>query len=69
MYVVGGATLVATLLNENLIDELRLIIHPIVLGKGQGLFSSVTGRLSLELVQARANESGRVIVIYRRRAE
>ena len=69
MYVVGGATLVATLLNENLIDELRLIIHPIVLGKGQGLFSSVTRRLWLDLVQARANESGRVIVTYRRRAE
>ena len=68
MYVVGGATLVATLLNENLIDELRLIIHPIVLGKGQGLFSSVTRRLLLDLVQARANESGRVIVTYRRRA-
>jgi len=69
MYVVGGATLVASLLNENLIDELRLIIHPIVLGKGQGLFSSVTRRLWLDLVQARANESGRVIVTYRRRAE
>ena len=69
MYVVGGATLVATLLNENLIDELRLIIHPVVLGKGQGLFSSVTSRLLLDLVQARANESGRVIVTYRRRAE
>jgi len=69
MYVVGGATLVASLLNENLIDELRLIIHPIVLGKGQGLFSSVTRRLLLDLVQARANESGRVIVTYRRRAE
>ena len=69
MYVVGGATLVASLLNENLIDELRLIIHPIALGKGQGLFSSVTRRLWLDLVQARANESGRVIVTYRRRAE
>jgi len=68
MYVVGGATLVATLLNENLIDELRLIIHPVVLGKGQGLFSSVARRLVLDLVQARANEAGRVIVTYRRRA-
>ena len=68
MYVVGGATLVATLLNENLIDELRLIIHPVALGKGQGLFSRVTRRLLLDLVQARANESGRVIVTYRRRA-
>ena len=69
MYVVGGATLVASLLNENLIDELRLIIHPIVLGKGHGLFSSVTRPLLLDLVQAEANESGRVIVTYRRRAE
>ena len=69
MYVVGGATLVASLLNENLIDELRLIIHPVALGKGQGLFSRVTRRLLLDLVQARANESGRVIVTYRRRAE
>jgi len=68
MYVVGGATLVATLLDENLIDELRLIIHPIVLGKGQGLFSGVTRRLLLDLVQTRATESGRVIVTYRRRA-
>jgi dihydrofolate reductase len=38
VYVVGGAILVASLLNEDLLDELRLIVHPIVLGKGQALF-------------------------------
>jgi dihydrofolate reductase len=65
MYVVGGATLVASLLNEDLIDELRLIVHPIVLGKGQALFGGVTKRLSLDLVQAKSTESGRVIVTYR----
>jgi dihydrofolate reductase len=65
MYVVGGATLVANLLNEGLIDELRLIVHPIVLGKGQALFSGVNKRLSLDLVQAKPTESGRVIVTYR----
>jgi dihydrofolate reductase len=65
MYVVGGATLVASLLNEDLIDELRLIVHPIVLGKGQALFSGVNKRLSLDLVQAKPTESGRVIVAYR----
>ena len=65
MYVVGGATLVATLLNEGLIDELRLIVHPVVLGKGQGLFSGVNQRLSLELVEAKSTDSGRVIVTYR----
>ncbi len=65
IYVVGGATLVASLLNENLIDELRLIVHPLVLGKGQALFSGVNKRLSLDLVQARSTVSGRVIVTYR----
>ena len=65
MYVVGGATLVASLLNEGLIDELRLIVHPIVLGKGQALFSGVNKRLSLDLVQAESTESGRLIVTYR----
>jgi dihydrofolate reductase len=65
MYVVGGATLVASLLNEHLIDELRLIVHPIILGKGQALFSGVNKRLSLDLVQAESTESGTVIMTYR----
>jgi len=65
MYVVGGATLVASLLNEGLIDELRLIVHPIVLGKGQGLFSGVDKRLSLDLVEAKPIGSGKLIVTYR----
>ena len=69
MYVVGGGSLVASLLNEDLIDELRLIVHPVVLGKGQALFSGVNQRLSLDLVQAKSTESGRVIVTYRTSGE
>jgi len=65
MYVVGGATLVANLLNEDLIDELRLIVHPIVLGRGQPLFGGLSKRLSLDLVQAKSTKSGGVIVTYR----
>ncbi len=64
-YVVGGATLVGSLLNEGLIDELRLIVHPVVLGKGRGLFESINERLSLDLSQVKSTESGRVIVCYR----
>jgi dihydrofolate reductase len=64
-YVVGGATLVASLLNEGLIDELRLIVHPIVLGSGQALFGGVNNRLLLDLVEAKPARSGRVIVNYR----
>ena len=65
MYVVGGAALVASLLNENLIDELRLIVHPILLGHGKALFSGLNKRRSLDLVQAKSTESGRVILTYR----
>lgn len=65
IYVVGGATLVASLLNEGLIDELRLIVHPVILGQGQPLFGGVDKRLALELVQSKSTESGRVIVAYR----
>ena len=65
MYVVGGATLVASLLNADLIDELRLIVHPILLGGGKALFAGVNRRRSLELVEAKSTESGRVIVTYR----
>ena len=64
-YVVGGATLVASLLNEGLIDELRLIVHPVVLGKGRGLFDGIDQRLTLELSQVKSTESGRIIVCYR----
>jgi dihydrofolate reductase len=64
-YVVGGPTLVANLLNEGVIDELRLIVHPVILGKGRGLFEGVTRRLSLDLVEARPAAGGKVIVSYR----
>jgi dihydrofolate reductase len=65
VYVVGGATLVTTLLNEGLLDELRLIVHPLLLGGGKALFAGVRSRRSLELVHAEAAKSGRVILSYR----
>ena len=65
IYAVGGATLVASLLNENLIDELRLIVHPILLGGGKALFAGVKKLRSLNLVHAESTESGRVILTYR----
>ena len=65
IYVVGGATLVASLLGEDLIDELRLIVHPILLGGGKALFAGVNKRRALHLVQTDSTESGRVILTYR----
>jgi dihydrofolate reductase len=63
-YVVGGAGLVASLMDADLIDELRLIVHPVVLGNGKPLFKDVQ-RHSLDFVQAQPGKSGRVILTYR----
>jgi dihydrofolate reductase len=63
VYVAGGATLVANLLNADLVDEIRLIVHPLILRGGKALFGNVTRR-PLELVRAESNQSGRAILTY-----
>jgi dihydrofolate reductase len=65
IYVVGGPTLVTSLLNENLLDELKLIVHPLLLGGGKALFAGVTERRSLTFVGATPAASGRLVVTYR----
>jgi dihydrofolate reductase len=65
IYVIGGAALVSSLMNEGLIDELRLIVHPIVLGGGKAPFGGITDRRTLELVQFHDGKAGRVVLTYR----
>ena len=65
VYIIGGAALVSSLMNEGLIDELRLIVHPIILGSGKALFAGVRNKEMLELVQSRIDRSGRVVLTYR----
>jgi dihydrofolate reductase len=64
IFVVGGATLVSTLMNAGLIDELRLVVHPLVLGRGKALFKDVTDRHPLHLVSAEPVPSGQVWLTY-----
>ena len=40
------------------------IVHPVVLGKGRGLFDGIDQRLTLDLSQVKSTESGRIIVCY-----
>ena len=64
MHAVGGATLVRSLMNLGLIDELRLIVHPIVLGRGKALFKDVKERHGLKLRRAEPLKSGKVGLTY-----
>jgi dihydrofolate reductase len=60
--VAGSGTLVATLLGNDLIDELRLMVFPTVLGRGRRVFPDGIGRLKFQLVEARPVGSEGVIV-------
>jgi dihydrofolate reductase len=64
MHAVGGATLSASLMSQGLIDELRLVVYPIVLGGGKALFKDVTQRHVLTFREARPLESGLVRLTY-----
>lgn len=64
VYVVGGPGLVATLMNAGLIDELRLIVHPLILGGGTALFAGIEQRRTLELAAAKPRD-GRVNLSFR----
>ncbi len=47
MHAVGGATLMSGLLNAGLVDELRVIVNPAVVGGGKAMFKDMSGRLML----------------------
>lgn len=64
MHAVGGATLVSSLMNHGLIDELRLVVQPIVLGGGKPLFNDVRERHGLKLLDARPLKSSMVRLTY-----
>jgi dihydrofolate reductase len=62
--VLGSSNLCLTLLKERLIDELRIMVNPIVLGKGNLMFSGIGNQLELELANSRPFHSGNILLTY-----
>jgi dihydrofolate reductase len=62
--VTGSGTLVRSLLGANLVDELRLMIHPIVVGRGKHLFEDGEEPRELELVSTERFETGVLNLTY-----
>jgi len=60
----GSATLVHTLIQQDLVDELRLMIYPVVLGSGKRLFKEADDKKVLKLVNIKELSSGIFILIY-----
>jgi|SoiMethySBSTD1v2_1073268.scaffolds.fasta_scaffold391372_2 riboflavin biosynthesis pyrimidine reductase len=65
VYVVGGPTLITSLLDAGLLDELRLIVHPILVGDGPSLTNVHRSPQHLQLVAAEPAAGGRVTLAYR----
>ena len=62
--LVSGGELARALFEAGLIDEIRLNIHPLLLGSGIPLFHPMTGQIELELLESRQFPNGCVLVRY-----
>ena len=63
--IFGSGKLVRTLLDEDLVDELVLWIHPVVLGVGERLFSTGITPTAMKLTGQRVTKSGGIIATYK----
>ena len=62
--ILGSSALTVSLLQLRLVDELRIMVNPIVLGDGKSLFSTADGRIGLKLLKTRPFSSGNVLLYY-----
>ncbi|MFF9983824.1 dihydrofolate reductase family protein [Streptomyces erythrochromogenes] len=65
LVVMGSPTLARTLLSEGLVDELRLMIMPVLLGGGKSIFPQDGGLHALELVSTAISPAGVHVCTYR----
>ena len=64
IYLVGGARTTATLIESGLVDELRLIIYPLIAGGGKALFAMTEDRHRLDLRKVHHLPDGRLSLVY-----
>lgn len=65
MVIFGSSDLAVALVKLGLIDEYRIIIHPVVLGGGKTLLQGLNEKLKLKLVDVKTFSSGTVLLSYR----
>ena len=60
----GSAQLVQTLLEHDLVDELRLMVFPVILGSGKRLFGDTTDKKTMRLIDSRTVGKGVTILVF-----
>jgi dihydrofolate reductase len=64
IYLIGGARTTASLIDAGLVDELRLIMYPLIVGEGKALFATTRSRRGLELRKVQELKEGRLSLVY-----
>lgn len=64
IWLYGGAGLIKTFINLNLIDVYKISVHPVALGSGKPLFENLSERIGLKLIDTRVFKSGVVELTY-----
>ena len=62
--IFGSSDLAVSLLQMGLIDELRIMVNPVVLGNGKRLFAGIDEKLNLKLLKSRTFRSGNILLYY-----
>jgi dihydrofolate reductase len=60
----AGADIASTFIRDNLFDEYRLRVHPVIVGQGKALFQHGGAQTNLKLVQAKSYANGAVLLEY-----
>ena len=64
LVVHGSAQLVQTLFENDLVDEIRLMVFPVVLGSGKRVFGETSGKKPLQLTDSKTVGDGVEILVY-----
>lgn len=62
--LVGSRSLIIQLMKLNLIDELQLCVHPVVVGSGLPLFKEINNRVQFKLLKTKTFNGGAIILYY-----
>ena len=65
LLVLGSAALTTSLLEVGLLDELRIMVNPVLIGSGRSLAGTATRRIPLRLIGRREFRNGNVLLTYR----
>jgi dihydrofolate reductase len=65
LQVHGSGTLIRWLLDNQLVDEITLLIVPVILGQGTRLFPATGPDIALDLAESRADSKGVMVQVYR----